>query len=422
MRYAQGYMASLRTSYPAAPGPTCTYVLSGPRSSSGSAAEVSNASEQQCQFFKDVDGYRGDVSEDTSPQPMQYHACAFTSQAKKWELALSAATRALPTVVPSASIVMGAAVFLIGRKLFEIPDVGTLNVKQARAFLHVAAWLQQRMITYWIDSGQLPAATTTASPATSISSPLVLVGPGGTGKTTVLRVAEALIDHFAGAESVRKCAISNTASRLLGGDTMHALCKLPREDMQQRAGRLTSSTLKKHRERWRSASAVFIDEISMVGPEQLHQADIRIQQATQNMHQVFGGLGAVLSGDFLQLPPVDRGSLAKAFTAVTQEPMGEAAGSVVRPPDNKTVHNTAHQADVDPGERDDVAETGESSQGMLLWHSLNRVVSLHVNVRAPGVLGRLLAEMREGNISDEMWRVFLPRILQRSTVSKSYGF
>ena len=88
----------------------------------------------------------------------------------------------------------------------------------------------------------------------------------------------------------------------------------------------------------------------------------------------------------------------------------------------EAVHSTAHQADVDPGECDDVAETGESSQGMLLWHSLNRVVSLHVNVRAPGVLGRLLAEMREGNISDEMWRVFLPRILQRSTVSKSYGF
>ena len=88
----------------------------------------------------------------------------------------------------------------------------------------------------------------------------------------------------------------------------------------------------------------------------------------------------------------------------------------------EAVHSTAHQADVHPGERDDDAETGESSQGMLLWHSLNKVVSLHVNVRSPGVLGRLLAEMREGNISDEMWRGFLPRILQRSTVSKSYGF
>ena len=57
---------------------------------------------------------------------------------------------------------------------------------------------------------------------------------------------------------------SNTASRLLGGDTLHAMCKLPREDLQQKQSRLTAPVLKKHRERWRTAKAVFIDEISMV--------------------------------------------------------------------------------------------------------------------------------------------------------------
>ena len=40
----------------------------------------------------------------------------------------------------------------------------------------------------------------------------------GTGKTTVLKSIEALIDQFLGAESVRKCAISNAAARLLGGE------------------------------------------------------------------------------------------------------------------------------------------------------------------------------------------------------------
>ena len=139
----------------------------------------------------------------------------------------------------------------------------------------------------------------------------LLIGPGGTGKTSILKAAEALIDHFAGPESVRKCAISNTASRLLGGDTMHALCKLPREDLQQRASKLTSSTLKQHRKRWHTAFAVFIDEISMVAPDQLHQANVRIQQATWEANKVFGGLLGVLSGDFLQLPPIERGSLAK---------------------------------------------------------------------------------------------------------------
>ena len=127
--------------------------------------------------------------------------------------------------------------------------------------------------------------------------------------------AEAFFDHLAGSESVRKCALSNTASRLLGGDTLHALCKLPRFDLQRLTGKLSGPVLQRHRERWRTAVGLFVDEISMVAPEQLHQADIRVQQATRNYHHAFGGLGTVLSGDFMQLPPVERGSLAKVLSS-----------------------------------------------------------------------------------------------------------
>ena len=49
-----------------------------------------------------------------------------------------------------------------------------------------------------------------------------------------------------------------------------------------------------------------------------------------------------------------------------------------------------------------VANTGEASQGFLLWHRLTRVISLSVNIRAPGVLGRLQTEMRAGQIGEEM--------------------
>ena len=56
---------------------------------------------------------------------------------------------------------------------------------------------------------------------------------------------------------------------------------------------------------------------------------------------------------------------------------------------------------------------GETAQGHLLWRGLTRVVSLAVNIRAPGVLGRLQSEMRRGSISDEMWSLYLSRIVQR---------
>ena len=48
----------------------------------------------------------------------------------------------------------------------------------------------------------------------------------------------------------------------------------------------------------------------------------------------------------------------------------------------------------------------EGRQGFDLWRSVRRVINLYVNVRAPGVLSRLQAEMRAGKISDDMWDMY----------------
>ena len=109
---------------------------------------------------------------------------------------------------------------------------------------------------------------------------MALLGQGGTGKSTVLLLIEALIEYYAGPETVRKCAISNTAARLIGGDTLHAVCKLPREDLQSRAGKLSLAVLSKLRQKWKNSWAFFIDEISMVAPEQLIQSDLRTRDAS----------------------------------------------------------------------------------------------------------------------------------------------
>ena len=174
---------------------------------------------------------------------------------------------------------------------------------------------------------------------------------------------------------------------------MHALCKLPRDDLQQKSSKLTNQVLKRHRERWRTAVAMFLDEISMVSPEQLHQTNVRVQQATRQTQRLFGGLLTVLSGDFLQLPPVERGSLARQSTAVESHD-GEDTEMV--------------------GEKGEApeADTGDASQGFHLWHGIPRVISLSVNIRAPGLLGRLQTEMRNGEISEEMWRLYESRILR----------
>ena len=107
---------------------------------------------------------------------------------------------------------------------------------------------------------------------------LPIIGPGGTGKTAVLKVTEALTVFFAGA-TVQKLAPSNAAARLLGGDTIHSLCKLPfgtKTRLNSKRGRLTKNTLQDHRRKWMSSIAAYIDEISMIPADQFLQCDVRM--------------------------------------------------------------------------------------------------------------------------------------------------
>ena len=43
----------------------------------------------------------------------------------------------------------------------------------------------------------------------------------------------------------------------------------------------------------------------------------------------------------------------------------------------------------------------EIRQGLELWRSMENVISLQTNIRAPGILSRLQHEMRQGHISDD---------------------
>ena len=52
----------------------------------------------------------------------------------------------------------------------------------------------------------------------------------------------------------------------------------------------------------------------------------------------------------------------------------------------------------------------EASQGLHFWRSIRRVVCLPTNIRAPGLLSRLPAQMRAGRIRDEMWNVYMSRV------------
>ena len=134
----------------------------------------------------------------------------------------------------------------------------------------------------------------------------------------------------------------------------------------------------------------------MVSADQLLQADVRMRQAKQRADRLFGNLAIVLSGDVLQLPPVDKNDIRKSL-----------AGDIESNDDDVDCDTKTPKA---MAERK--AKRGETEQGLRIWKSVRRVVCLEVNVRAPGVLSRLQAEMRSGLLSDDMWDLYMSRVLQ----------
>ena len=153
------------------------------------------------------------------------------------------------------------------------------------------------------------------------------MGPGGTGKTHVLKVIEALTTFFVGPTKVKKMAPSNAAARLLCGDTLHALVKMPfgHARLTSKKGCLTNLALRGLRNTWSGVIAAYVDEISMVSGDQLLVTDVRLRQAKICPEKKFGGLAMNLCGDFLQLPPADKSGTRKSL-AVPVDDTGDWGG------------------------------------------------------------------------------------------------
>ena len=140
----------------------------------------------------------------------------------------------------------------------------------------------------------------------------------------------------------------------------------------------------------------------MVPADQFLQCDVRLRQAksTADTGRPFGGLAMTICCDFLHLPPVDKDgtkqSLAKLAVEGDAEDEGEGAEE-----DTKEAKAKAKVR------REKAVET---QQGRHIWENVRRVICLDVNVRAPGLLGRLQEEMRQGCLSDDMWNAYLSRV------------
>jgi ATP-dependent exoDNAse (exonuclease V) alpha subunit len=131
---------------------------------------------------------------------------------------------------------------------------------------------------------------------------VLLTGPAGAGKTFVLNQ----FIKFAKSEGkhVSVTATTGLAATHLGGTTIHSWAGIGVADYLPQG--FAEHIAKGRREIIESTDVLIIDEISMLHDYRLDMVD-EACRLVRRKDVPFGGIQLIMSGDFFQLPPVNRG-------------------------------------------------------------------------------------------------------------------
>ncbi|XP_039453727.1 uncharacterized protein LOC120432566 [Culex pipiens pallens] len=151
-----------------------------------------------------------------------------------------------------------------------------------------------------------------------------LTGPAGSGKTFVLRALMETINRYSQTHNSRDnayvaSASTGKAASAIGGTTLHHAYHIT---MSRQATKMNFETLQMYRNEMQNIKFHIIDEVSMVGAHTLNTAHIRLQDVYMIYDVPYGGVNVLVSGDVMQLPPVNA-------RAVFKPPSNTICGAVV---------------------------------------------------------------------------------------------
>lgn len=133
-----------------------------------------------------------------------------------------------------------------------------------------------------------------------------LTGPAGSGKSYLIRTINEWAQQMG--KKISITALTGCAALLLPpkSKTLHSWAGigLGRETVDVLVAAILKNPASK--KRWKSTQILVIDEISMMPPELFEKLDQIGKKVRQNSAP-WGGIQLVISGDFLQLPPVVKG-------------------------------------------------------------------------------------------------------------------
>lgn len=142
-----------------------------------------------------------------------------------------------------------------------------------------------------------------------------LTGAAGSGKTYVLNQFIKLAKHEG--KHVSVTATTGLAASHLGGTTIHSWSGIGVHD--ELPNYFVDNLAKGRREIIEKTDVLIIDEISMLHDYRLDTVDEVCRLVRKKPDEAFGGIQVVMSGDFFQLPPVNRtGSREGGFVVTSQ--------------------------------------------------------------------------------------------------------
>lgn len=146
---------------------------------------------------------------------------------------------------------------------------------------------------------------------------LFFTGEAGTGKSYLLEIAVKRAQIQQNSKRVFVTASTGVAACRIGGTTLHSFAGVglgeeSAEILIQKLTTVKTAYARKAINRWRDALLLIIDECSMIDPAFFEKLD-QIARVVRNTPQIpFGGIQVILTGDFFQLPPVQKvGAIAE---------------------------------------------------------------------------------------------------------------
>jgi ATP-dependent DNA helicase PIF1 len=135
-----------------------------------------------------------------------------------------------------------------------------------------------------------------------------LTGPAGTGKSYLLEVFINWYktNNYLDDESHQTVYITSTtglSALLIKGMTIHRFAGIGIGDKDVETYFKKIIKIKEIRRRWQRVNVLIIDEISMMDAELFDKLEELARKIRRN-DRPFGGIQIILSGDFLQLPPI----------------------------------------------------------------------------------------------------------------------